>query len=107
MVGLVANAQASSGLRVFVYVHNAGEYIGKEASVTVNTSQDYDKYKEVIVPQADFYVEFQYDEGVVAVGDEIAGCANIYGTNVDGCASTWNSEDKKPERIDIYLESRP
>jgi hypothetical protein len=58
----------------------------------------------VIVPQADFYVEFQYDEGVVAVGDQIAGCANMYGTNVNGCALTRNGEDKKPERIDIYLK---
>lgn len=61
---------------------------------------------EMLLFHKPIFMELQYDEGVVAIGDEIAGCANIYGTNVDGCASTWNSEDKKPERIDIYLKER-
>lgn len=55
MIGLAATAQASSGLKVYVYVHGAGAYLGQEGSVTVNRSQDYDQYGDVIVPQADFY----------------------------------------------------
>jgi hypothetical protein len=96
------------GLRLFVYVHKptANFANGQEADVTVNTSQDYDKFKKVVVPNGykTFYVEFEYAPNQVEIGDKIAGCVHVGGLN--GCASTYNSKEKIPERIDIYLSSR-
>lgn len=93
------------GLKVIVYVHNAGRFAGQEAGVTVNTSQDLDKHQQVIVPDANtFHVTFQYDPGEVAVGDEIAGCVNIIQSGISGeCSSAYNGEEKEPEEINIYL----
>lgn len=48
--------------------------------------------------------DLQIPEDVVAIGDEIAGCAVVEYSDLHGCSSTWNDSDKKPERIDIYLQ---
>jgi hypothetical protein len=105
LVGTTQLVNAQSGLRVFVYVHKptANFANGQEADVTVNTSDDYDKFKTVTVPNGHetFYVEFEYGPNQVDVGDEIAGCVRVGG--LFRCASTWNGEEKEPERIDIYL----
>jgi hypothetical protein len=103
VVGLVAQAKASSGVKVFVYVHNAGSAIGKEAIITVNTSQDFNQMQTVIVQQADFYVEFEYGPGKVPVGDEIVGCAHIYDESLEGCGSTYNSKENIEETVTINL----
>ena len=97
----------AGGLRLFVYVHKptANFANGQEADLTLITSQDNGKFKTVIVPNGYkiFYVEFEYPPNEVDVGDKITGCVRVGG--VGGCASTYNSEEKVPERIDIYLNS--
>lgn len=95
------------GLRLFVYVHKptANFANGQEADVSVTTSQDYGKFKTVTVPEGykAFYLEFEYAPSQVDIGDKIAACVSVGG--LDGCASTYNREEKIPERIDIYLNS--
>jgi hypothetical protein len=103
VVGLVAQAKASSGLRVFVYVHNAVSAIGKEAIITVNTPQDFDQMQIMTVHQANFYVEFEYGPGKVGVGDEIVGCVHIYGESLERCGSTYNSKENIEETVTINL----
>ena len=97
----------SGGLRLFVYVHKptANFANGQEADVSVITSQDYGKFKTVTVPEGykAFYLEFEYAPNQVAIGDKIAACVTV--GELDGCASTYNREEKIPERIDIYLNS--
>jgi hypothetical protein len=107
MEGYDAGLSACSdggGLRLFVYVHKptASFANGQEADVTV-TSQGYDKFKKVVVPDGykTFYVEFEYAPNQVEIGDKIVGCAHVGG--LDGCANTYNSKEKIPEHIDIYL----
>jgi hypothetical protein len=109
MDGYSAGINACSdggGLRLFVYVHKptADFANGQEADVTV-TTHDYDKFKRVTVPNGykTFYVEFEYAPNQVEIGDEIEGCVHVGGLNA--CASTYNSKEKIPERIDIYLSS--
>ncbi len=110
MEGYAAGFNACSdggGLRLFVYVHKptANFANGQEADVIVITSQDYGKFKTVIVPNGyeTFYVEFEYAPNQVDTGDKMSGCVRVGG--LDGCASTYNSEEKIPERMDIYLNS--
>lgn len=50
-------------------------------------------------------MEFQFDRGIVAVGNEIAGCVLIESSGQEGCASAYNGEEKQPERIDIFLHN--
>jgi hypothetical protein len=97
---------SSSGLKVYVYVHGAASNaVGNSADVTVTSSQGFSLFRSVTVPQANFYVLFTFDAGEVDVGERVVGCVQIESTNQDGCGETHNSEDKRPERIDIYLNS--
>ena len=95
---------SSTGLKVYVYVHGAANNaVGNSAGITVTSSQGFSIYQSVTVPQANFYVLFTFAAGEVDVGDRVVGCVQIESTNQDGCGETHNSEDKRPERIDIYL----
>jgi hypothetical protein len=102
LIGMTHLVNASSGLKVFAYVHNAGSAVGRESSVTVNSDSDYDETKTVIVPQAYFYVELEYPPGYVDVGERLAGCVYI-SEDLQGYGYGYNNEQKRPERIDIYL----
>jgi hypothetical protein len=57
----------------------------------------------VTVQQANFYVKFEYGPGKVAVGDEIVGCAHIYGKSLESCGSTFNSKENIEETVTINL----
>jgi hypothetical protein len=97
---------SSSGLKVYVYVYGAANNaVGNSAGVTVTSSQGFSLYRSVTVPQANFYALFTFAAGEVDVGDRVVGCVQIENTNQDGCGETHNSENKRPERIDIYLNS--
>ena len=97
---LTSNALANSGkgLKVYVYIHN----VQNEVDMTVN-GNDYTMHDRLFATgTATAY--FEFPPGVVGVGDKIGACAHESGqpSNRD-CGSTYNSEAKKPEYIDLYL----
>jgi hypothetical protein len=101
LVGTTQLVKASSGLKVDVFIHNADCVINRVADITLSTSQDFTEFKAVTVPASDFFVNFQFGEGEVRVGDQIVANVNIAGLHAQG--DTFNSADKKPERIDTFL----
>ncbi|MGA6991992.1 MAG: hypothetical protein WBX81_16360, partial [Nitrososphaeraceae archaeon] len=101
-----AQVQAtSSGLRVIVTVFNVPDWVmGQEGGVIVTSDSDISLYRTIIVPYADsFYTTFQFGPDEVAVGEPISACAYI-NEDLNECGYTTNSEYKKPERVNIYLQ---
>jgi hypothetical protein len=101
LFGTTQLVKASSGLKVDVFIHNAGCVINHVADITLSTSRDFTEFKSVTIPAAETVTHFQFAEGEVAVGDGIF--ANIEVGGLHGSGSTTNGPEKQPERIDVNL----
>jgi hypothetical protein len=101
LFGTTQIVKASSGLKVDVFIHNAGCVINRVADITLSTSQDFTEFKSVTIPATDTVTHFQFGSGEVAVGDGIF--ANVDAGGIHGSGSTNNGPEKQPERIDLNL----
>jgi hypothetical protein len=61
--------KASSGLKVDVFIHNAGCVINRVADITLSTSQDFTELRSVVLVAADTVTHFQFEPDEVPVGD--------------------------------------
>jgi hypothetical protein len=101
LFGTTQMVKASSGLKVDVFIHNAGCVINRVADITLSTSQDFTDFKSVTIPATDTVIHFQFDSGEVAVGDGIF--ANVDVSGLHGSGSTTNGPEQQPERIDVNV----
>jgi hypothetical protein len=62
---------ASSGLRVNVFINDAECIIGQTADITLSTTQDFTEFKSVVLPATNSVVNFQFGEDEVPVGDSV------------------------------------
>jgi hypothetical protein len=102
LFGTTQLVKASSGLKVDVFIHNAGCVINHVADITLSTSQDFTEFKSVTIPVAETFTHFQFGSGEVAVGDSIFANVDINGRHV-GDGSVTNGPEKQPERLDVTL----
>ena len=79
LVGTTQFIRASSGLKVDVFIHNAGCAINRVADITLSTSQDFTEFKSVTIPATETFTHFQFAEGEVAVGDGIFANVDVGG----------------------------
>lgn len=98
-------SHGNSGLRVIVTVENVPAYVvGEEAGITITSADDISVYRAVMIPVASsFFTELQFAPGDVSLGEPISACVYI-NNELNACGQTANSEEKKPELVDIYLQ---
>jgi hypothetical protein len=101
LFGMTQLVNASSGLKVDVFIHSAGCVINQVADITLSTSQDFTEFKSVVLTSANTVTHFQFAQGEVAVGDGIF--ANVNVGVLHGSGSTTNGPEKQPERLDVNL----